>query len=156
MCLVGGTRCRSENCWVTTARSVDHGSSVNDFVTVYWSPYVSLRSVMGPQPVWQDFLTPMIDWVESNVKPDRSCSSYPRVRRIRPSSKTRPTFPIQMLLVTQALENSRRIELCRECPDVTVYDNYVWLGRYNFTANIELWCRHAAIGGGIALPLNAD
>jgi hypothetical protein len=43
------------------------------------------------------------------------------------------------------------------CPgDVTFDDNYVWVGSYHFSANIELWCGNAPIGEVLAPPSNTD
>ena len=126
------------------------GPSINDFVTVYMVPGMYHCGGNGPQPVWQDFLTPVIDWVESNVKPDKIVSSYLASPSDPTVVKTRPNFPYPNVARYTGTGNINvASSYVESAPDVTIDDNYVWLGSYHFTANIELWCGNAAIGGGI-------
>ena len=102
-----------------------------------------------------DFPTPVIDWVESNVKPDKVVSSYLASPSDPTVVKARPNFPYPNVARYTGTGNINvASSYVESAPDVTIDDNYVWLGSYHFTANIELWCGNAAIGGGIGTTFN--
>jgi hypothetical protein len=124
------------------------GPSVNDFVTVYMVP--GMYHCGGNAPQWQDFLTPMIDWIESGIKPDIIVSSYLRSPLDPTVVKTRPNFPYPNIArYTGTGDIDVASSYVESAPDLTFDDNYVSLGSYHFSANIELWCDNAPIGGGL-------
>jgi hypothetical protein len=126
------------------------GPSVNDLVTAYMVPGRYQYGGNGPQPVWQDFLTPMFDWVESGVKPDRIVSNYLASPSDPTVVKTRLNFPYpNVARYTGTGDINVASSFVNSAPDVVFDDNYVWLGSYHFSANIELWCGNAPIGGGL-------
>ena len=100
------------------------GPSVNDFVTVYMVPGTYHCGGNGPTPVWQDFLTPMIDWVETGVKPDKIVWSYLASPSDPTVVKTRPNFPYPNI-ARYAGTGSVNVasSYVKGTPDVTVDDN---------------------------------
>jgi len=115
------------------------GSSVNDFVTVTWSPVVSLRSMACN--LCGRISAPIIDWVESNVKPDKIVSSYLASRSIRRrQNPTELSFPNVASCTGPHGKHQRASVMSRFSPMSPSMTTMWWLGSYHFPQHRCWWC----------------
>jgi hypothetical protein len=122
-------------------------STVDSFMKLYLVPGV-YHCDAGPNVGNQDFLTPVMNWVEDGTPPGRVLANY-RSGPIdaSPVVKTRPVYPHPLIAqYVGSGDINDPNNYVSALPAVQFSDRFEWVGLSNYTPSAQKWCTLAATG----------
>ena len=118
------------------------GAAVDTFMALYMLPGVYHCNLYGgPTTSQEDFLTPVIDWVEDGKAPDKVVVEYSASKDGRIPAKSRPAFPYPAQVVYGGSGDvNAATSFVRAEPKEPFNDQLVWLGLDHYKPGHQMWC----------------
>jgi hypothetical protein len=124
-------------------------SSSQTFMTLYLLPGV-YHCNGGPTPTSEDFLTPLIKWVEDGTKPGKVVVSYAKSGTDSTIVKTRPAFPYPNIAVyTGSGDINDAANFVEAPPLLTFSDHFEWLGSFHYKSSAQQTCDLKTTANGV-------
>jgi Tannase and feruloyl esterase len=98
----------------------------------------------GPRATSEDFLTPLMQWVEDGVRPDRVVINYHTTSDnsvTSPIAMTRPVWPYPFIATyTGKGSPTDAANFAKTSPDQRFSDRFNWVGIGTYRPGLQLWC----------------
>ena len=98
----------------------------------------------GPRATSEDFLTPLMQWVEDGVRPDRVVINYHTTSDnsiTSPIAMTRPVWPYPFIAsYTGNGSPTDAANFVKASPDQRFNDRFNWVGISTYRPGLQLWC----------------
>jgi hypothetical protein len=140
--------------WADTGSTPHHTLNYYDAVRKYMGEAAAAQSMQlymvpgmyhcngGPKATSEDFLTPLMQWVEDGTAPDRVNINYhATASNAAPIAMTRPVWPYPAVAAyngTGATTDASNFSKAGPTPNVS--DRYDWIGLKNYTPESQASC----------------
>ena len=128
--------------YVHAVRSALGADEVDKFLALYMLPGVYHCNLYGgPTTSREDFLTPVMAWVEDGAAPDRVVVEYSASKDGKTPVKTRPAYPYPAeIAYSGSGDVNDAASYVRAEPKQRLDDQLSWLGLAHYTPGHQLWC----------------
>lgn len=118
------------------------GKDADKFLALYMLPGVYHCNLYGgPTTSQEDFLTPIMDWVEDGKAPDKVIVDYTASKDGAIPAKSRPAFPYPAQAVYRGSGDvDAAASYVRADPKEHFSDRLTWLGSDHYTPGRQMWC----------------
>lgn len=122
------------------------GASVDRFLALYMLPGVYHCNLYGgPTTSQEDFLTPIMTWVEDGSAPDKVVVEYSASKDSKIPAKSRPAFPYPAQAVYSGSGDvNAAASFVRAEPKEPFNDQLTWLGLAHYKPGHQMWCETKA------------
>jgi feruloyl esterase len=135
--------------YVHAVRAAMGADEAGKFLVLYMLPGVYHCNLYGgPTTSREDFLTPMMTWVEDGRAPDRIVVEYSGSKDGTISAKSRPAYPYPAeVAYSGSGDVNNAASYVRAEPQQRFDDQLSWLGLHHYSPGHLLWCeeRNAAV-----------
>ena len=128
--------------YVHAVRSALGADQADKFLALYMLPGVYHCNLYGgPTTSQEDFLTPMMSWVEDGRTPDRVVVQYTASKDGQIPRKSRPAYPYPAgIAYSGSGDVNDAASYVRAEPKQRFDDELSWLGLDHYTPGHQLWC----------------
>jgi hypothetical protein len=127
--------------YVDAVKSAMGEASVAKFLTLYMIPGVYHCNLYGgPNFTQEDFLTPMMNWVEDGTRPDKVIVEFTRNAESSEVIRSRPVFPYPSEVGYTSGDSASASSYERSEPTQRMNDRLVWLGTDHYRPGRQMWC----------------
>jgi hypothetical protein len=128
--------------YVHAVRAIIGTDEADKFLALYMLPGVYHCNLYGgPTTSREDFLTPMMSWVEDGKAPGRIVVEYSASKDSKIPSKSRPAYPYPVeVAYSGSGDVNDAASYVRAEPQRRFDDQLRWLGLDHYTPGHQLWC----------------
>jgi feruloyl esterase len=127
--------------YVDAVKRAMGASAANKFLTLYMIPGVYHCNLYGgPNFTQEDFLTPMMNWVEDGARPDKIVVEFTKDAHSSDVIRSRPLFPYPAEVAYTSGDPGSASSYERSEPAETFNDRLAWLGIDHYRPGRQIWC----------------